>query len=365
MEIGFVTTHRYKNFGTFLQCYALQKVLSDYGHNVEIIDYLRCDLKKSNLERIRILIGSVRRNPIKHLLIFLNFFRSLKRDYLFNRFFKENFKLSPKSYPTSDSLKQNPPVYDIYIAGSDQIWNPNLNGFIEPYFLTFAPKDKVKISFASSIGISYLSTEQKQHFYNYLHDYKIISCREQTGVNLLLGCGLKNIYKVADPTFLLSNEFWSEMASKSSIRPKNYGLTYLLSKTLEKENIAKQLFNKTKRIDLSMDKQIGVRSILSAGPIEFLYLIKNSDFICTDSFHGVVFSIIFEKEFYVLPRHDENNINSQNSRIYNLLSEINLEERLIKTLDFTRKPINYSIVSPKIKRISNESMKFIQQALYQ
>lgn len=365
MKIGFITTHQYRNFGTFLQCYALQHVLTKLGHHVEIIDYQRKEYKKGWIENVRIILGDIRRHPIKNLRIILHYPFLIKRTRLFNIFYRDNYQLSPQKYPTSDSLKKNPPVYDIYISGSDQIWNPTLNGFIEPYFLTFVPQGKFKAAYASSIGITQLNEEQKKTFSSLLHDFKFISCREASGIQILNSCNINNVTQVVDPTLLLDKQFWLSLSQKSYIHKQQYGLTYFLSKTNYKEKCVTPLFKTNKRLDLTMETDYKSKSILAAGPYEFLSLINNADFICTDSFHGVVFSILFEKEFYALPRHSERNINSQNSRITDLLKDLGLIDRWVQDQEkIIRYPINYHEVNIKLTKLKGKSFNYIRTMLY-
>ena len=365
MKIGFVTTHQYKNFGTFLQCYALQYVLTKLGHQVEIIDYQKKDYNKRWLEKVRIILGDIRRHPLKNLRIVLNYPFLIKRTYLFNKFYRENYLLSTKKYSNSDSLKKNPPIYDLYISGSDQIWNPTLNGFIEPYFLTFAPAGKLKAAYAPSIGVSKLNEEQKKTFKTILHDFKYISCRENSGVQLLNSCGISNVTQVVDPTLLLNKQFWITLSQKSSIHKQQYGLTYFLSKTDHKEKLVMPVFETYKRLDLTMETDCKYTSILAAGPYEFLSLINNADFVCTDSFHGVVFSILFEKEFYALPRHNDKNINSQNSRITDFLKDLGLTDRWIQHQEnIIRTPIDYSEINARLFNLKEKSFNYIRAMLH-
>lgn len=365
MKIGFITTHQYKNFGTFLQCYALQYTLTKLGHHVEVVDYQRKEYQKKWIEKTRIILGDIRRYPLKNLRIILNYPFLMKRICLFNKFYKRNFQLSSQKYPTSDSLKKNPPIYDLYISGSDQIWNPTLNGFIEPYFLTFVPKGRIKAAYAPSIGIAKLNEKQQDTFKRLLHDFKFISCREKSGVQLLNNCGIINVTQVIDPTLLVDKEYWLSLSQKSSINKQQYGLTYFLSKTDYKEKLINPLFKTKRRLDLTMETDCNYKSILAAGPYEFLSLINNADFICTDSFHGVVFSILFEKEFYALPRHNEGNINSQNSRITDFLKDLGLSDRWIQHQEnIIRTPINYHEINTKLSYMKEKSFNYIKTMLH-
>lgn len=364
MKIGFITTHQYRNFGTFLQCYALQYVLESLGHEVEIIDYRRKEYQRGKIERLRIWLGNIRRYPVKNLRKVQNCIRTIKRNRLFQIFYFQYFHLSSESYATFDELKSHPPVYDLYIAGSDQIWNPSLNGFIKAYFLTFVPEGK-KTSYAPSIGITSLNEVQKRQFAILLSDYQHISCREKTGVQLLNECGIKNVVQVVDPTLLLPSSFWQSLAKKSSLSSKdNYGLAYFLSCDEEKEHIVAPLYHMLKRFDLTMDNTCNSQSILAAGPCEFLSLIRNADFVCTDSFHGVVFSVIFQKEFYALPRHRLDSANSQNSRIIDFLNDLGLEERWITQPLLSRIPIHYTDANIKLQNRIKHSFDYLNRMLY-
>ena len=359
MKIGFVTTHQYQNFGTFLQCFALQKMLQDLGHDTEIIDYRREEFKRTMFEKIRIAIGDFRKHPMSYISNILAWFLLCKRRSLFNKFAKENFKISQQYWKTSDDLKLNPPQYDLYMSGSDQIWNPSICGFIEPYFLTFAPKDSFKVSYAPSIGLSHLSTVEIDQLSTMLATYKYLSCRETTGCRLLADCGMK-VEHVLDPTLLLDISIWNSMADKSKIHKTNYNLCYFLTETPEKRMQAYELLSDAKIENLTVDFRYSKGAILAAGPYEFLSLIRNAKTIVTDSFHGMLFSILFGKDFYILPRHQATNHNHQNSRIIDMLNALELSNRWCPT-STNISPIDYIAVSNKINILKQHSIRYLQK----
>lgn len=365
MKIGFVTTHEYHNFGTFLQCYALQRKLQDMGHDVEIIDYKRKELLRPIGQRVRILLGDIRRNPITNIHRLINWGKMKKRDALFKVFAKQHYSLSKEHYNTAKDLEQNPPVYDLYLSGSDQIWNPSLNGFIEPYFLTFAPDRATKVSYASSIGLSMLSDAEKIHLKQLLNGYKSISCREQTGVELINECGFKEVKCVLDPVFLLSPKEWLSLTKESSTKlPKEYNLTYFLDATDNKKMIAKQLVPNYEILNLTADIDCCTHSIYEAGPLDFLSLIYNCNHFCTDSFHGMVFALLFEKDFYVVPRHESSSERSQNSRIQDLLSLLHLEKRWIENENVVPTiPIDYKVVNEILRKQLDFSLEYLYDIL--
>ena len=361
MKIGFVTTHQYQNFGTFLQCFALQKILQILGHDTEIIDYRREEFKRSTVEEARITIGDFRKNPMSYISNIPAWFLLHERRTLFDKFAKDNFKISQQSWKTSDDLKLNPPQYDLYMSGSDQIWNPAICGFIEPYFLTFAPKNSLKVSYASSIGLSHLSKIEMEQISIMLSTYKFLSCREKTGCKLLADCGYTKVEHVLDPTLLLDISIWDAMANKSKINKTNYNLCYFLTETSEKRAQAKELLSDAKIENLTTDFRYSKEAILAAGPYEFLSLIRNAKTIVTDSFHGMLFSILFCKDFYMLPSHQTTDYNHQNSRIIDMLSSLGLSSRWCPISKANISPIDYTIIKNKINILRLHSIEYLQK----
>lgn len=361
MRIGFVTTHRYQNFGTFLQCFALQKILQELGHDVEIIDYRREEFEQSTLNKARIVIGDFRRHPMDYIRNISAWFLLCKRKSLFYKFAKENFRVSRQFWKTNDDLKANPPQYDLYLSGSDQIWNPAICGFIEPYFLTFAPKGSLKASYASSIGLSHLSTTEIEQLKVMLTTYQYLSCREKIGCKLLADCGYTEVKHVLDPTLLIDKSIWETMSSKSTIQNKDYNLCYFLAETPEKRTKAHELLSDEKIENLTVDFRYSKDAILAAGPYEFLSLIRNAKTIVTDSFHGMIFCVLFGKDFFVFPRHKETDHNHQNSRIIDMLDTIGLKNRWYPPSKDNISPIDYTIVDNKIKTLKQYSIEYLHK----
>lgn len=363
MRIGIVTTHQYQNFGTFLQCYALQHTLEKMGHVVEIIDYRRNDYKRSFFHQFRILVGEYRRSP-KTLIKFIFTLRQQnRRNQLYKDFCNRFFNLSPKHYDNANELRMQPPIYDIYLSGSDQIWNPSICGFIPTYFLDFAPRASLKAAYAPSIGVSELSENERHVISDYLRDFSFLSCREQSGCQILNDCGFKNVECVLDPTFLLSSTCWERLSENSYIKETDYSLCYFLSENEEKNEKSRMFTGEDRVIRLTDNFRNGEHSILAAGPLEFLQLIRNAKNIVTDSFHGMVFCILFRKNFYMLPRHEENSMNSQNSRVIDLLKLLELYDRWNPFSINSCKPINYAHVERIVNLQKDKSIQYIRKIL--
>lgn len=363
-----VTTQRHFNFGTLLQCYALQRYVEQCGYDVEVLDYLGKEYKISRYRKSRILLGDIRRNPLKRLAILKNYFRIVKRERLFKKFLKHRINLTPKQYPNFEGLRRNSPQKGIYIAGSDQIWNPRLGGFKPVYFLKFAPANATKISYAASFGIDKFNEEDARQLPEMLKGFQVVSCREQSGVELLKRVGVETSL-VADPVFLLEESDWEHLEDEN-IEKKycgNYILSYFLSYSKEKEQFVKSYFGAdAKEINISVDDSASSKSILGIGPEQFISLIANSDFLITDSFHGIVFALIFQKSFYVMKRNLSKE-NSQDARILDLLRMLCLEDRWLEDgkLYSSPKKIDYNgTLLSKIAKFQNDSRQWLKETLH-
>ena len=230
-----------------------------------------------------------------------------------------------------DELYSNPPQYDVYITGSDQLWNPTQPFCIEPYFLTFVPKGKRKISYSSSIGITELTEKEKSLFRNALVQYDAISVRETQAKQLLQSLIDNKIEQVADPTFLLPLEMWQSISVKPDLSEK-YLLLFTLGFNKPLMEYAIRLGNQSgMRIVYLTAVQPGdneqYKAVLDAGPREWIGYIANAEMVITDSFHGSVFSIIMGTNnffTYISPS------NQRGSRITDLLETFGLTDHLLK-----------------------------------
>lgn len=365
-KIGIITIHRSPNYGACLQSYALWQYISSLGHSCEIIDLLR----PAHSE----FIPSLRYKPYsqdsglrmkialkKILKIFLkgtetkgnNYSRlPLEQKCLEQRFneFNAPIKMSIP-FRQIDELYENPPLYDIYITGSDQLWNPTQPYCLEPYFLNFAPKDKMKLSYATSIGLEELPDKIKYDFSKWLPSYEAISVREKEAKEILKEIVDKEIEVVADPTFLIDIAEWEMLAIKPDIKEK-YLFLFTLHPDAKLLNYAIKLKNETGYRLVVCTNVPGPRndqeysSILDAGPKEFLGWIANAEMVITDSFHGTVFSVLLgAKNFYsYIP-----NGNRKGSRIRHLLQIFSLGAHLLdNTMAQSYKDLTANIVDKDV-----------------
>lgn len=322
--IGIITMHKVLNYGSALQAYALQQKLLSMGHDNELIDYAFPYPVKYSF--------SVKKT-FKRIIVFLRNaiagFPKERREKKFQQFYKKNFKES-KSYYTLDSIALNPPKYDAYITGSDQVWNPRFAGNDPNFLLAFAPDEKPKFSYAASFATIEIDEEKRSFYSHYLSRYDRLSVREITGVDIIKSLTNKDASVNLDPTLLLPANMWDSLALQASLTLKyKYVLVYVL------DYMIGRVFDDVQKITDYVSKVLGIRvvylmgrkedafrpnSILykSGGPAEFVYLFKNAEFVITTSFHGVAFSVIYDKPFLGVINKDD----KRDSRIQSLLMAV-------------------------------------------
>ncbi len=364
MKIKTITCHNVYNYGASLQAYALVRHLKDLGHTVEIIDYNPSYL--SNRYDLWSVSPKWSRNIVLKLMYWLlkvpaRLIRDTPRRRAFNRFTKDYLPLTAKTYHSNEELKSDIPQADLLIAGSDQIWNSTYpNGRDPAFYLDFGATASIKASYAASFGTDRLEIGLEKPIKAWLSAFDCISVREETGLTILDAIGMSGI-QVMDPAFLLTADEWGELATDQLIRGK-YILVYDFENNPAIAEFATNLSAKTALpIVTLIDNPCyasGHRYINNASPWDFLGLIRNSECIISNSFHGTVFSIIFNKEFFTFGRMHQN----VNSRMTNLLHILGLGDRLITNA--TRageiQPIDYRAVNAVLTDRIAHSRAYLQ-----
>ena len=357
MKINTITCQHVYNYGATLQAYALQEYLEQLGNKVEIIDFRlpshtryelftpypkgKCYELVCKYPILRFII-----TPIKNRKIFKTWGR--KRN--FDKFDKDFLHLTSKTYRTLEDLQQETFNVDLFIAGSDQIWNTEMeNGNNGAYFLDFGSLATKRISYAASFGINKIKEEaQKTFIKQQLKKFDKISVREISGLDILEDLGYKGI-QVVDPVFLFSKEEWIEKFNlKENIG--NYIFIYDFMHDDDKiSNLAKDLAQKENLKILSVNDFSNTPyadiQINNAGPREFLQLLLDAKYVISNSFHATAFSIIFNKKFATFPLLSQKNP----SRMIDLLSANNLMERFI--------PSNLEVVCKDIEFVTDYQKK--------
>lgn len=352
MKIEIITLHNINNYGSVLQTYATQEIFKSLGYETEVIDYWRENtlpkyIAKEMLEKSTRLnkVGFIwkKSKTIKNLLIKLICLQLEHSETPTSRFLKENVRLTTRRYTSFDELKKYVPIADIYVTGSDQVWNSIYNGGIDQaYYLGFIPKNKVKIAFASSIGRSAISNQEKEIIKPLLSQYQAISVRESSAVKLLKSIGIE-AKLVLDPTLLLDGEEWKKLDSKAPICKKPYLLIYQLNSNKKMDEYAEKLASKMNweivRLGFShSDKYKSGRCIMHPSVQSFVNLFSNANCVITDSFHATAFSLNLGTDFInILPPRF-------GTRIRSILELTQTEDRLLTDYD------DFSIVGKKINK---------------
>ena len=378
-KVGIITIVNVNNYGAELQAFATFRKLQLMGYNAEIINYLyykdwryidskmsrsfnSMSIKGKIIYFAKYRVASFVLNKILPLIC-----KDVKQRIAnFNSFHQHNTRFS-KLYKSMKDLYTDTPIYDVYMVGSDQVWNPNASSSIEPYFLTFAPHSALTVSYASSFGVSKIENNSIANRIKLgLSSIKTISVRESSGVNLVKELTGRTAQLVCDPTLLLNKSEWTMFMKPVSNMPQRYVLIYQLSESDAIVKLATRI-GKQEQIPVyrickrafKVKKDKGVVNILNAGPSEFLSLITNASFIITNSFHGTAFSINFDVPFYTVVSAKKKN----NNRMESLLDYVGLGKRIVKDdVDITNLPIvgyDVNATQLKLKSFRLESEKFL------
>lgn len=328
-KIGIITMHRINNYGSVLQAFALQYIVKKMGFDVQIIDY---DYPNSfqYARGVALPKNDWKAKVIKSMFWLHPYNRY---DYKFQDFRNCYFRLSPY-YKDFDAIHQKAIPYDLYITGSDQVWNPNFTKGDTTFLLDFAGKSANKISYASSFSCTQLGKEYEAAYSELLSQYQAISVREYGGVELVKQLTGKQAVLTVDPTLLLDGNDWRTIAGKQNQYNKGYILLYVLSYSFNPVPYIYDLaLYLSKKLNLPivvlgkhpyLSKYKNVESILDAGPLEFLQLIENAVCVVTSSFHGTAFSVNYKKPVYAV-------VNNKNDddRISSFLSDVSLDKSII------------------------------------
>lgn len=366
MKICTITCHDVYNHGASMQAYALMKYLKNTGNEVEIIDYKPNYL--SNHYNLFSIDNPIWKKNVVTKTVYLTLklpirIKSLKRKREFDKFKKEYLTLTEKRYTSNEELKDNLPQADIYICGSDQIWNTlHKNGRDPAFYLDFVPNSKVKISYAASFATETIEEKYKEFVKNQVLKLDSVGVREKSGLSILKKLDIENAINVVDPAFLLEKEEWDKISTEEF--NDKYILVYDFDKSKLIENIVKDIVKSTgyKVYSINADKpKYADRHFNLNGPKTFISLLKNAEIIVSNSFHSVVFSVIYNKNIIITNRSE-----SINTRMRDLLDDLNLKNRLVDenyNINELLSDIDYESVKKIIEGKINLSKNYINQVL--
>ncbi|MGI6010623.1 MAG: polysaccharide pyruvyl transferase family protein [Ruminococcus sp.] len=323
MKTGIVTFHSAHNFGASLQTWALQKKLRDLGEDPVIVNY-RPEAIEALYHPLHSYSGM--KKQIVHLGKILKRSPSLKRSKKYDAFIERTFNLT-KEYHTYEELKNAGIQLDACIVGSDQVWNTQHTGGYDPaYMLEFLDKGIRRISYAASVGTDYLLPDCQKEFERALKDFSYVSVREESARPLIQELTDIPVETVVDPTLLLDQEDYEKLRTPVGHKEK-YILVYMMEKNTEVIKFANYMSKLLglpivqRRPDRYFQNELDPCYVTT--PDEFLDYVKEAECVITNSFHGTVFSIIYEKPFMAMLHSDTG------SRTKDLLKLLQLEDHLL------------------------------------
>ena len=384
MRVGILTVHKLNNYGSILQAYALQSTVSKFGFQVEIIDYsirhtpavlLGYASDAYREQGLSLLGASIFNNAVKFFqqkigMLIRHNSHCMPMPDIFDDFRDSRLMLSKESY-LPEKLRLQPPSYDIYISGSDNVWlMDNTFGISDGgarFYLDFVPENKITISYAPSMGDPNVSDKHVERFESLLKNIDHLSVRETSAAELISRITGNQVTTVCDPTLLLSGEEWDHLLPEEEPLPSRK--PYLLVYVAHPLDFDSPVFQFSRYISQKLGLELinigyhfneGEPAYVNVTVPEFLMYFKNASLIITNTFHGTIFSIIYRKGFYAFkPRAGP-------ARIRDLLSVVGLSERFVQSDLEARElspEINYRHVEDKIQKFRRNSLLWLQTAL--
>lgn len=373
-KIATLTFHNCDNYGAVLQAYALQQVLLEMGTDTEIIDYTRSNLADVLHMFTTKLLSFLKGKPDKQLystrefleMVFHGDGNSKDIHESFAKFREAYFICSRPVNKKTIGLLEND--YDYFIVGSDQVWNCGRVNLEPTYMLDFVSDDRKKISYAASFGISEIPEKYKEIYCRLLSKFSHISVREKQGVSLVKMLTGKDAVWVLDPTLLLGVEDWLKILDNGVNRESHYILVYHLGESDRIREIAGKLSEQTglplrfARKQKSKTDSVVVKGV---SPAEWVELFLNADYVVTSSFHGVAFSINFNKQFYAVKAEDRIR-QAMQSRLADILSRMELDDRYIESFAEINleKSIVYEKVNCMLEDLRKVSKAYLEEVLF-
>lgn len=380
--IGVCIKYFHENYGGMLQAYATVSILKEMGIDYELIQYKKSLSVKEKVKSIPRLINGIllndkyetfkkKRGLKKHPEFAKN---EAIRKKAFKEFNEEHFtKLSPV-FVGYENLKKGAERYEAVLTGSDQLWSPA--GLPTNFYnLMFVPDNIRKISYASSFGVKQIPWYQKKRTSQYLRRIDYISMREKRGSEIVKELTGRQVPTILDPVFMFDRSGWEKLIPTKKLINSHYIFAYFLGNNPEYRRAVKQA---AKELDCQVvvlrhldqyipaDETFGDIAPYNIAPDQFLNLLRGASYVCTDSFHGSCFSIIYRKPFVIFNRYLEESKHSKNSRIDTLCENLDLQDRRYQSMtslsNQLTKRINYEAVEEKFIKIKKETDNYLKVA---
>lgn len=369
MKTGLLTFYHIHHYGALLQAAATERAVESLGGDCEILDYYVN--QDNSLFKKTTGLGSAAHDAHTAL-----HYSPLKDRYnRFNQFTADHLRITDHKYESMEELSQAELPYDVFLSGSDQIWNPKIfpNGHFDPVFFG-AFTDKRKIAYAPSFGVPVIPESMEAELKGYLDQFSHVSCRERQGQKIVHDIAGREVPVVLDPTLLLTADQWRTMSnpdylSQHHLTPEGYILCYCINHPGALSPYISQLAEKT---GLPIVQLCGIRKkvhpkarcMLDAGPAEFLSLFDGAAYVVTNSFHGTVFSTQFHKPFFTAVAPSEMAA-PERSRTFSILTTLGLTERIVGKGDTAQllDPIDWEAKERRHNEARQQSMGYLRCAL--
>lgn len=373
MKAGIITMHKVPNYGSHLQAYALQEAVNDMGYDAELIDYKYPNeyhiARDKDLTKKKLSLGGFIKSVLKSPIIIFNKIIFARQRKLFHDFEDKFFKLSC-SYNSQEEIKKEKTVYDIYITGSDQVWNPRFACGDDVYMCNFGDFEKPRVAYGASVAATNIPESMKSIYKENLAKYKSIGIRDASSKESLEKITGRNIDVVCDPVFLRSKSQWNELSKLSKLKlPKKYILIYILTYSFEPypqiikiiEDVKNNLNLPVVFVNTSLRHYFQIKpdkNIFTASVPDFLKLFANASYVITTSFHGTAFSLIFQRQFLSII-----NDSKKDSRISDLQNSVGMDNyctmRDYKS-NMLEKRIDYNVVGSNVEHMIEKSKNFLK-----
>lgn len=358
-KAAIVTLTKDLNYGNRLQNYAVERLVSQHGYNVATLFNSMWSVYNTTSRfksYISIPLAILRNRDIGVLRQTVALFDRFNSRYIH---FKDHYDINSSMDAIADR-------YDVFITGSDQVWNPYWKFIGENEYLTFA-KGKKKIALSASFGVSKIPEEKKKKIAEWINGLDAISVREERAAEIVYELTGKNALVLVDPTMCITKKEWSKIARRPVLlRRKPYVLMYVLGQMQAPVMDAVKVYCKIHKAELIVLKGNKIYNNCPIGPREYLYLIAHADYVITDSFHGSVFSILFHRNLAVFHRGGESESQDMMSRLDTLLKKFSLESCLMCNEQFPFQGIDlkkWNEIDERLKSYREQVQNFLSYEL--
>lgn len=366
-KVGILTWHYYANFGSGLQAFALQQLISSMGYEVHIINYRNPQICKRVYWKWFL-------KKLMHNTIGLFNWKIHNRTSCGTDYYQKHYLCQTKSFDTPEQLAAVVADYRLLVYGSDQIWAPNVYSPI--YMGKYVPEGIGKISYAASIGLNEIPEDLVGEYQSNLSSFRAVSVRELEGKELLKRKCNIDATVVLDPTLMIETELYLKIQRPvKGVIEGSYIYCYFLNKNHQYKGVVEEYARRRGlQIVGSSDKEADaswMNLLTNLGADQFLWLMNNAACVFTDSYHGTIFSLLFHKRFWTFMRFAENDPICQNSRIRQLKSMFDIGGRILpphahmyvyQMFDESAE-VDYSLFEEKLSTLRLESKRFLQEAL--